>query len=246
MRTVAHKFVNVICWVSLISFFIVSALIFLSYYEKYKVLQTNSQLAEIRDIAEAKSEETGDWSNGMLEINQDYTGWLTVYGTQVDGPVVLGESNEEYLKTDFYGQPSTAGTMFLDSTTDLQSKGNLIIYGHKMKNDTMFGTLDLFKDPQFFLENGIVKWEDATGKHYYHIFAGFIAPGNADASSFVNIQAWNNKLSVEGTKEMLDTVQQRAFAYREEWTTDDDTYLFLVTCDYSRDNGRLVLVARSM
>lgn len=244
IQTVAKKLAKFLSIISLIAFFACSAVIAHTYYETYKVKETNSQLNEIRKMS--LQEEEGDWSNGMLAINPDYAGWLTVYGTQVNGPVVLGETNDTYLRTDFYGQPSTAGTMFLDASTDLSSEGNLIIYGHKMKNDTMFGSLDLFKSPQFFQENGVVRWEDKDGNHYYHIFAGLVVPGSADANGFINFPDWNNKISKDETDKMLETIQSRAFAFQGEWTTDDDTYIFLVTCDYSRTNGRLVLVGRSM
>ena len=85
------------------------------------------------------AQEEKDWSKGMLAINPDYVGWLTVYGTTADGPVVQGEDNNEYLRTNIYGEHATAGTLFMDSIVDMDSGGNLIIYGHHMRDDTMFG-----------------------------------------------------------------------------------------------------------
>ena len=71
-----------------------------------------------------------------------------------------------------------------------------------------------------------------------------VLPGNSDSESFINIQKWNNILDEEETEEMQQTIKERASIYQEPLKTQDDTFLFLVTCDYSHDDGRLVLVAR--
>lgn len=211
-------------------------------YRTYKVKQMGKQLSEIRVI----SNEEKDWSKGMLELNKDYAGWLTVYGTNVDYPVVLGETNDTYLRRDFYGEWSIAGTPFFDETTDFSKDGNRIIYGHMMKDDTMFGSLDQFKDKDFFVNNGYVRLEDINGIHDYKIFAALVVAGNFDSSSYLDLQKWSNVLSKKDTEEMLKTVKERAVIYQEPLKRERDTYLFLVTCDYSRNNGRLVLVARSI
>lgn len=183
----------------------------------------------------------------MLDINSDYKGWLTIYGTRISEPVVQGETNETYLRTNINGEHAEAGTLFLDETTDLTQDGNLIIYGHKMNDGTMFGTLDKFEDEEFFDNNGTVCWESEKGKEYYQIFALLVLPGYSTAPDFIDLQAWNNVLDEEQTADMLNTIADRASIFRgESFNLEKDKYLFLVTCDYSISNGRLVLVGRRL
>lgn len=176
-----------------------------------------------------------------------YKGWLTIYGTQISEPVVQGETNETYLRTNINKEHAEAGTLFLDETTDLSQDGNLIIYGHKMNDGTMFGTLDKFEDEEFFDNNGTVCWESEKGKEYYQIFALLVLPGYSTAPDFIDLQAWNNVLDEEQTADMLNTIADRASIFRgESFNLEKDKYLFLVTCDYSINNGRLVLVGRRL
>lgn len=206
----------------------------------------NVQLVEMRQEAETEEDNT-DWSKGMLDINSDYKGWLTIYGTQISEPVVQGETNETYLRTNINGEHAEAGTLFLDETTDLTQDGNLIIYGHKMNDGTMFGTLDKFEDEEFFDNNGTVCWESEKGKEYYQIFALLVLPGYSTDPNFIDLQAWNNVLDEEQTADMLNTIADRASIFRgESFNLEKDKYIFLVTCDYSINNGRLVLVGRRL
>ena len=173
VKTVARKTIG---WVSrlisiaaLIAVFILSGMLLRSIAQTKKTQELISSLQAIRTTAQETNET--DWSNGMLAVNPDYKGWLTVYGTTATGPVVQGETNDTYLRTDIYGEHSIPGTLFLDEVCDTRQHGNLIIYGHKMNDGTMFGSLDKFKDPEFFDENGTVCWEGEYGKEYYQIFA---------------------------------------------------------------------------
>ena len=116
-----------------------------------------------------------------------------------------------------------------------------------MNDGTMFGSLDKFKDPEFFDENGTVCWEGEYGKEYYQIFALMVVPGYVDDPNFVDIQAWTNTLSASKTEDMLETIQDKASIYKElQFDCDNDKFLFLVTCDYNINNGRMVLAAKRL
>lgn len=90
----------------------------------------------------------------LLAINEDVCSWVTLDNTNIDYPVVQGESNLTYLNMDVYGEFALAGSIFLDTRnsndfTDMYS----LLYGHHMENSKMFGDLDLYKDETFFNEN---------------------------------------------------------------------------------------------
>lgn len=246
LRLVVGGIFRLISIVALLAVLGISYLLFQNAKQTKETQDLNVQLVEMRQEAETEENNT-DWSKGMLDINSDYKGWLTIYGTQISEPVVQGETNETYLRTNINGEHAEAGTLFLDETTDLSQDGNLIIYGHKMNDGTMFGTLDKFEDEEFFDNNGTVCWESEKGKEYYQIFALLVLPGYSTAPDFIDLQAWNNVLDEEQTADMLNTIADRASIFRgESFNLEKDKYLFLVTCDYSINNGRLVLVGRRL
>lgn len=246
LRLVVGGIFRLISIVALLAVLGISYLLFQNAKQTKETQDLNAQLVEMRQEAETEEDNT-DWSKGMLDINSDYKGWLTIYGTQISEPVVQGETNETYLRTNINGEHAEAGTLFLDETTDLTQDGNLIIYGHKMNDGTMFGTLDKFEDEEFFDNNGTVCWESEKGKEYYQIFALLVLPGYSTAPDFIDLQAWNNVLDEEQTADMLNTIADRASIFRgESFNLEKDKYLFLVTCDYSINNGRLVLVGRRL
>lgn len=246
LRLVVGGIFRLISIVALLAVLGISYLLFQNAKQTKETQNLNVQLVEMRQEAETEEDNT-DWSKGMLDINSDYKGWLTIYGTQISEPVVQGETNETYLRTNINGEHAEAGTLFLDETTDLSQDGNLIIYGHKMNDGTMFGTLDKFEDEEFFDNNGTVCWESEKGKEYYQIFALLVLPGYSTAPDFIDLQAWNNVLDEEQTADMLNTIADRASIFRgESFNLEKDKYLFLVTCDYSINNGRLVLVGRRL
>lgn len=246
LRLVVGGIFRLISIVALLAVLGISYLLFQNAKQTKETQNLNVQLVEMRQEAETEEDNT-DWSKGMLDINSDYKGWLTIYGTQISEPVVQGETNETYLRTNINGEHAEAGTLFLDETTDLSQDGNLIIYGHKMNDGTMFGTLDKFEDEEFFDNNGTVCWESEKGKEYYQIFALLVLPGYSTDPNFIDLQAWNNVLDEEQTADMLNTIADRASIFRgESFNLEKDKYIFLVTCDYSINNGRLVLVGRRL
>lgn len=246
LRLVVGGIFRLISIVALLAVLGISYLLFQNAKQTKETQDLNVQLVEMRQEAETQEDNT-DWSKGMLDINSDYKGWLTIYGTQISEPVVQGETNETYLRTNINGEHAEAGTLFLDETTDLSQDGNLIIYGHKMNDGTMFGTLDKFEDEEFFDNNGTVCWESEKGKEYYQIFALLVLPGYSTDPNFIDLQAWNNVLDEEQTADMLNTIADRASIFRgESFNLEKDKYIFLVTCDYSINNGRLVLVGRRL
>ena len=99
----------------------------------------------------------------LIAENADCVGWLSVDGTNISYPVMHTPSDpQKYLRRSFYGQYSQSGVPFLDGRCNLQST-NLIIYGHNMKNGTMFSDLKRYADRDFLNAHRTVKFETADG-----------------------------------------------------------------------------------
>lgn len=90
----------------------------------------------------------------LRKVNPDIIGWITVPGTKIDYPVVQGTDNDKYLHTSFEGEESVTGAIYLDFESDADMEGkNNIIYGHNMKNGSMFNEVNDYKDESFFKEH---------------------------------------------------------------------------------------------
>lgn len=99
----------------------------------------------------------------LIAENADCIGWLSIDGTNISYPVMHTPSDpQKYLRRNFYGKYSQSGVPFLDGRCDLQST-NLIIYGHNMKNGTMFSDLKRYADRDFLNAHRTVKFEAADG-----------------------------------------------------------------------------------
>ena len=105
----------------------------------------------------------------LIAENADCIGWLSIDGTNISYPVMHTPSNpQKYLRRNFYGRYSQSGVPFLDGRCDLQST-NLIIYGHNMKNGTMFSDLKKYVDRDFLNAHRTVKFETVDGIRYFTV-----------------------------------------------------------------------------
>lgn len=128
-----------------------------------------SQIAEPTVTAAQTESEPAEQSaaerniQALIAENADCVGWLSVDGTNISYPVMHTPSDpQKYLRRNFYGKYSQSGVPFLDGRCDLQST-NLIIYGHNMKNGTMFSDLKRYADRDFLNAHRTVKFETADG-----------------------------------------------------------------------------------
>ena len=109
--------------------------------------------------------------SALFARNGDCIGWLSIPDTAVDYPVMhTPENPQKYLRRSFYGEYSVSGVPFLDSRCSLGGD-NLIIYGHNMKNGSMFAGLRGYTDSDFRAEHGQVELQTADGLTVYEVFA---------------------------------------------------------------------------
>lgn len=105
----------------------------------------------------------------LFAMNSECIGWLCIPGTVVDYPVMYTPENpQKYLRCNFYGEYSQSGVPFLDGRCGFDSN-NFIIYGHNMKNGTMFSDLKRYIDQDFRSEHPIIELETADGKQIYTV-----------------------------------------------------------------------------
>lgn len=99
----------------------------------------------------------------LIAENADCIGWLSIDGTSISYPVMYTPSEpQKYLRRSFYGKYSQSGVPFLDGQCSTNG-GNLIIYGHNMKNGTMFSDLKKYLNTDFLNSHRTVRLETADG-----------------------------------------------------------------------------------
>ena len=99
----------------------------------------------------------------LIAENADCIGWLSIDGTSISYPVMYTPSEpQKYLRQNFYGKYSQSGVPFLDGQCSTNG-GNLIIYGHNMKNGTMFSDLKKYLNTDFLNAHRTVRLETADG-----------------------------------------------------------------------------------
>lgn len=172
----------------------------------------------------------------LQEEYLDAVGWLTVPNTKIDYPFMWYKDNDYYLNRDINGNDALAGTLFMDyrCETDFTSQ-NTVIYGHHMKNDSMFGTLKAFDDQAFFDEN----------KHGTIYLSHAILTLEIFAYMVVDPATEREIYNIELSETFFDYVKQNARHFRDLGLTDRDKIVTLSTCAYEFDNARMVLLAKS-
>lgn len=114
--------------------------------------------------------------SALQEVNSDVLGWIDIPGTDLSYPILQGENNDYYLDHTWKGESNSMGSVFLDCQVDpALGDFNTIIYGHRMRNLSMFGSLKFYEDISYWEENPsvyIVTGEEACR---YDIYAAYRA-----------------------------------------------------------------------
>lgn len=107
----------------------------------------------------------------LKSLNADTYGWITVSGTDVDYPVVQGEDNDYYLRRSFYKSYLNSGSIFADAACLSPSEGrNTVIYGHNMKDGTMFHSLHNLNNQTYF-DNAVIRLMTTEGIYVYEVYS---------------------------------------------------------------------------
>lgn len=172
----------------------------------------------------------------LMKVNPDTVGWLRIEGSNIDYPIVQGEDNDYYLSHDFYGQESVSGSIYLDYESQGDFTGrNQIIYGHHMKNGSMFRDVNYYKDEAYFKEH-----------QYFSIYTPdreirlkAVACYYGEAAPVVRKTGFNSQESFDGfVKEMVSPCK-----FAEEIRYPVRTLYTFVTCSYEIDDARTFLFA---
>lgn len=175
----------------------------------------------------------------LYNINNDYMGWININDTPIDYPIMKGNDNEFYLTRDFNKQHLTSGSIFMDYRNEGFQDRNTVIYGHHMRDGSMFGSLKKYEYADYFEKNKYIHIKTKNNKNLiYEIFAVYVTTANDIESisiNFSNDGEFNSYIQDIFSKSIYDINIK---------IKNTDKILTLATCSYEFDNARLIIHAK--
>ena len=246
--SLGRKIVFVLCLIV----FVGSAGMLLNYF-----LTGMREQSSLEDLAKLKTErEDMKTDKGtvigkyvdLYEANSDIIGWITVDGTKIDYPVMQTQDDPEfYLRRNFQKEHATAGVPFMDASSDIfVPTSYFLIYGHNMKNGTMFHDMLKYKDKSFYQEHKTFRFDTIYkgGQGTYEIIAaGYskIYPEDSDAFKYYQYAGITSRSDfneyLKGVKELSEYNTGVSAEYGDQLVT-------LSTCAYHEKNGRFFIVGK--
>lgn len=171
------------------------------------------------------------------EKKDDIVGWIRIEGTVVDYPVVQTDDLTYYLTHDATKTENVKGAIYLDRNCDPVSlSGNNILYGHHMKDGSMFATLVEYKDETFFENHPVIEFDTLEKTYEWEIFSVFITD-----PSYEYLQTAFS--SSDQYLDFITTMQGKSLFETDILLGSSDDILILSTCTYEYDDARFVVAA---
>ena len=176
----------------------------------------------------------------LQEKNRDLTAWLKIPGL-VDLPVVYRD-NAWYLNHDFENQLNPSGTLFLDERHPLEARTqNLLIYGHNMKDGSMFGRLIHYLEKDFWKSHSTLTLTTLREKEFYQVCAVLLVPDDPRKEGYVNYFSHPSFATDEAFRNYLREIQTLSRIPADVSLQPEDALLTLSTCV---GDSHLVILAR--
>lgn len=178
----------------------------------------------------------------LYEKNPDTVGWLQIEGTKLNNVVVQSpEDPNYYLKRDFNGNASEWGTVYAWGAADVnEPSDNVTLFGHTMKDGSMFACLHNYTQKSYWEENKLIFFNTLNEYHTYKIYAVF--KQSADIGNFAYHQ-FVDAATPEEFNDFVSTCKSKSFYDTGVTPVYGDKLLTLSTCEYTLNNGRLVVCA---
>lgn len=178
--------------------------------------------------------------------NSDMVGWLEIPDTVINYPVMqMADDNEFYLNHDFEKRDNSAGTLFVDYRSDVVNPTtNTIIYGHNMKNDSMFGSIDNYLDEEYYNNHKTVNFDTIYEKRKYEVVAvclAEVAYQDENNYRYYNFIQAANQAEWEA---FVGNVNSLSVYDGDVELEPSDKVLTLSTCNNYTEDGRLFLVCK--
>lgn len=234
---------------------LIVSIVYIVYYwwKSEQEIQDNQKLQEQMNNVIVK-ENVSNKTDKMLKleelkkINSDIVGWLKIEGTNIDYPILQTMNNEFYLTHNYKKEYSKSGSLFLDKDFDFALPStNYLIYGHRNTNGMMFEDLINYKKEEYYKQHPIIQFTTLEEDCQYEIIAVFLS--RVYYKKETNVFRYYYFINANNEAEFNNYIKEskKASLYNIDKTAKyGDQLLTLSTCEYSKEDGRLAVVARKI
>lgn len=170
----------------------------------------------------------------LQAINPDVVGWIYIEDTRINYPIVQGQDNDQYLYHLISGEYNSSGSIFLDAqASSLFLSRNNPIYGHNMKNGSMFADMTDYTDQAFYDEHPVALLLTPEKNYKIRLFSAYVTDAWADA--------WEIGFEDSAYQAWLEKLQRQSYFASDVVPTVQDRILTFSTCTYETDDARFVV-----
>lgn len=223
----------------------------------YYIIDPMNYERDKNEIARLYNDETTDYSGSeinpkfmtLYNMNNDLVGWIRVNGTNIDYPVVKGDTNKEYERANFYHEYTRYGSIFMDSASSIEygaESKNIVVYGHNMRDDSsMFSQLTHYRDLETYKKNPTFTFDTLYNDGTWKIFAVFTTNAHSaqDNGNYFEFRK-SNFADANDFLSWIDECKLRSCINTTVDVNETDTILTLQSCVYEFTDARLVIMAR--
>lgn len=179
----------------------------------------------------------------IYEQNNHLVGWISIEDTKINYPVMqTPDSVDYYLYRNFQQKKSSRGCLYVRESCDVNAPSdNVTIYGHNMKDGSMFGNLERYKKQSYWEQHRYIQFDTIYEHHTYEIFAVFKTTASIDEG--FPYHRFADAADAAEFDAFVATCRELAFYDTGIVPEYGDKLICLSTCEYSQSNGRFVVVA---
>lgn len=249
-------YIAIICAFSIV-FAVSSGFLIKHYYDSARQAEMYDNLIEVVETEPEETQEPMNYSEEKTFIseyqelylqNNDMVGWIKVEDTKINYPVMQSKDNPNfYLKHSFDKAYTDYGCPYIQENCDVDiPSDNLIIYGHNMKDSSMFSGLMKYTDKSFWESHKTISFDTLTEKCDYEIIAAFKTVVYTGSPESFKYYQFINADTGDEFNAYITKCKELALYDTGVTAEYGDKLITLSTCEYSRNNGRMVVVAKKI
>ena len=196
-------------------------------YDNHKT----SEIVKREEVHLIQKEDTYSLERQIMNDNIDTVGWIIVPGTNINYPVVQYEDNSYYLNHDFDNQLNSSGWIFLDSNNQMTDH-NLVLYGHHRRDGSMFGSIDLLFNPNFYSQEREIIWITLDETIHYTVFSVY-KTNPSDSYHDLNFSSFKEKTNEFFNKSEISILE----------TMEEPSQILTLSTCHDNNRDRLVVHA---
>jgi|GEM_PF-1309006 len=185
----------------------------------------------------------------LKDINDHVVGWIYIEGTEVDYILMQNiEDKDYYIDKDFNGNYYYPGTLYISNISDLIKPTDVVImYGHNMKNRTMFGSLRDYEDPEFLKKHDVITVDNMEGRLEYEITHVMRIRVNVEVGDDFPYYTFSDFESEAEYDAFIEQCNSHVLYDSGKSTEFGDRLVMLTTCEYTYADGtgRLVIMGKN-